>query len=97
MEVYLENCYRGKGIWTKVPQPVEMLKQAIQQVSEAGEYQLSRIRINNFDVQVCVGNLFTLNKKLFRYEQLSEEEKQQILEYSYDSGLSFEETLYQLF
>lgn len=98
MEVYLENCFRGTGIWTKVPQSPSLLQKAVEQISEAGgEYQFTRIKINDFDIQPCCGNLFTLNKKLLRFEQLDEEEQQQIRDYEFNEGISFEEALYVYF
>ena len=96
MEVYVENCLKGNGQWLEVPQSRECLMRELDErhLSEDGEYQLTRIRITPFDIQECVGNLFVLNRKLYLYEKLTDEKKQEVMQYAWDEGISFEDALY---
>ena len=94
MEVYIENCLKGRGKWIQLPMARLKLMSEVDKISEDGEYQLSRIKINDFNIQECVGNLYSLNTKIQIYDTLSDSERDEINAYAEDSGISFEEALY---
>ena len=94
MEVYIENCLKGASKWIRLPMARLKLMSEIDKISEDGEYQLTRIKINDFNIQECVGNIYALNDKIQIYNTLSDSEKDEINVYAEDTGLSFEEALY---
>lgn len=97
MEVYVENNVSGKGKWIPLPQPPKALQECLDKynLTSDGEYQLSYIRGELIYMQQCVGNLFLLNQKLFRYLKLSPKRQSEIVDCAYDEGISFEEALYE--
>ena len=95
MEVYVENNVTGVGRWISIPQSSSSLMKELSKYKliSNGEYQLTCIKLNNFDIQPCVGNLFVLNQKLSKYIKLPEKMQNSICDYSYNNGISFEEAV----
>ena len=95
MEVYVENNVTGAGRWLAIPQNSSTLMYVLikHKLSSNGEYQLTYIKLDNFDIQPCVGNLFILNKKLSKYIKLPEKVQSTIYEYSFNNGITFEEAV----
>lgn len=95
MEVYIANNISGKGLWVTLPKKAEKLLEYLDknELTDGGEYQMTRIRGRGILEQDCVGNLFQINKLLKKLVLLPVCEQNLIEQFASDNGILFEEAL----